>query len=547
MEIRGLTPVDTLYEYSGHSIGLVFGNYLLWSGYVLAFVVAAAVVRLYYVGSLRGTYADLATYPVYILILLLLLWPIELELAGPGSRTVVPDGKGGFASAREGIFWLPDVTTVEGQERLAERHTVRVPRILAFAGALADALQGALIEDLGRGVYFSNFEWLRISEVNERSRILDPDLRHDVGVYLAHCYWPAVAARPEREDERPWDLVPLAGLGIDGWLLGEYERLPETYWTTEPTTSYPNEPLVRCSALHAKLSERIERHLREEAFHREAVEGFARLAEAEGNRALSGDAYARFYRRRLLYNEVFVAASREALAVRHALPEFRLLAEGGGWNYAHLRVSNLKELTSDSTWDRVRGIVSDLPGVLAGLTAGISEWWAQKTVGPATYYRVSALGPYVYGMVIAFLLMLFPVAGLMAFWPRGWTALVNFMKVFLSVKLWPIFWSYLSAMLAYRGMFNPEDPEGFQGTFGHEGMLPAFAGMYLVVPILSYIAVSLASQAGAVTMGGLVGTGASGSLLAGLGIVKSVGEGIAGGRGGAVQIGSSRSAPPPGR
>jgi len=512
MEISGLSPVDTLYEFSGHSIGLVFGNYLIWSGYFLGFVVAGAILRLYYVGSLKGTYTDLAIYPLYVLIISMLLWPIEVQLSAPGSTTTLPNGNGGFISGRQGIFWYPDVTTEEGQETFAGNHKVRVPRLLAFSSALIDALQGALISDIQRGVYFSNFEWLRITEINQKSRILDPDLRHDVGIYLAHCYWPAIAAW-KSEDARPWEVVPLAGQGIDEWLLKQYETMPETYWTSERITAFPGDRMVRCGDLHARLRVRVENHIGDEEFHRNAIATFARLAEAEGNTSLSGEAYSKFYRRRLLYNEIFILNGSEAAGIRHALPEFGLMS-GGGWDYTHMGVSNLDTLTSSSMWDRFTGVWKDIPAIVAALVAGLSEWWTQKALGPATYYRISAMGPYIYGMVTAFLLMLFPIAGLMSFWPRWWTAIVNFMKVFISVKLWPIFWSYTSAMISYRGVFNAEDPEGFQGTFGHEGMVPAFAGMYLMAPVLSYIIVSLASNAGVIAMGALAGMGSTGSLSA---------------------------------
>ncbi len=521
MELSGISPVDTLYEFSGHSIGFVLGKYLIWSGYFLGFVVAAAILRLYYVGSLKGSYTDLAIYPVYVLIISMLLWPIEVELSAPGSTTTIPTSDGGFVSARQGVFWYPDVKTEEGQESLAGSHKVRVPRLLALSGALIDALQGALISDIQRGVYFSNFEWLRITEINQKSRILDPDLRHDLGVYLAHCYWPAIAAW-KSEDARPWEIVPLAGQGIDDWLTKQYDAMPETYWTSErmSTAAGGGGGILRCGDLHALLGEGIGRHLGEETFHRNAIASFGSLALLEGNSSLSGEAYAKFYRRRLLYNEIFILSGNEAAGVRHALPEMSLMS-GGGWDYTHMGVSNLDKLTSSSMWDRFTGVWTDIPGIVAALVSGLSEWWTQKALGPATYYRISAMGPYIYGMVTAFLLMLFPIAGLMSFWPRWWTAILNFMKVFVSVKLWPIFWSYTSAMISYRGVFNAEDPEGFQGTFGHEGMLPAFAGMYLMAPILSYIIVSLATNAGAIAMGALAGMGSTGSLTSLARAVKS--------------------------
>lgn len=55
MEIQGLTPVDTLYEFTGLSLGHRISEYLIWNGYFVGFVVAAALLRLYYVGARRGS------------------------------------------------------------------------------------------------------------------------------------------------------------------------------------------------------------------------------------------------------------------------------------------------------------------------------------------------------------------------------------------------------------------------------------------------------------------------------------------------------------
>jgi hypothetical protein len=182
---------------------------------------------------------------------------------------------------------------------------------------------------------------------------------------------------------------------------------------------------------------------------------------------------------------------------------------------------------ADTVLDAVGGTLENLPAIIAGILAAVSEWWTQKALGPATYYRVSALGPYIYGFVLSFLLMLFPFAGLMAFWPRWWTAIVNFLKVFVSVKLWPILWSFLSGVLSVRTQFDARDPEGFQGTFGHEGMLPGLAAMYLLAPFLSYMIVSIAAQAAGASMGALVGAGAVGSSHVAEKAVEVGGRGLA--------------------
>jgi hypothetical protein len=163
--------------------------------------------------------------------------------------------------------------------------------------------------------------------------------------------------------------------------------------------------------------------------------------------------------------------------------------------------------------------VTKLPAALAAVASSVSEGWSQKAMGPATYYRISALGPYVYGLLLAMLVIVFPLAGLLSIWPQWWTAIVNFMKLFLSIKLWPIFWAFLSGMMSYKEAFTPEDPEGFQGTFGSEGMLPALAVMYLVVPVFSFMITSIAQHAGGAMLGSLLGQGQAASLGGTIGAV----------------------------
>lgn len=546
MEIQGLTPIDTFYEYTGLRLGLRLSDTLLWNGYFVGFAIAGAILYLYYVGSRKGSYADLAVYPLYVLVIAFLLWPVEVNLTGPGGDVTTTDANGNFVSAQDGLFWHPDVPTEEGQGLLAEASRLRVPRILAFVTALTDSLQANMIRDVQKTVGFAAFEWLRISAVNHNTRIFDPDLRHDLGIYLSSCYWPALGlaglgtgrgldlvSDPRRPETAPgavappggldpWNVVPLAGLGVDEWLLAQYTEFPATYAAAATVQAFGDSGIA-CHVLHRHLQTALDRHLEKEPFHKKALAMFGDLAREQGNTSLGSADYARFYRRRLLYNETFVTAGNETEGVRYALPEYSLMKDGT-WNLDYMSAPVRK---ADTFWQAVKGAIIDLPAITAGILSAVSEWWTQKALGPATYYRVSALGPYIYGLVLSFLLMLFPFAGLMAFWPRWWTAIVNFLKVFVSVKLWPILWSFLSGVLSVRTRFDARDPEGFQGTFGHEGMLPGLAAMYLLAPFLSYMIVSIAAQAAGASMGALVGAGAVGSGHLAEKTVETAGRGLA--------------------
>ncbi len=475
MDLQGLTPVDTLYEYAGHVLGLRLSEYLLWGGYFFWFVIAGAVLRLYYKGVREGSFVELGIYPVYVMVILILVSPIEVALGAPEPT---------------------DGTAASGLKR-----SVQVPRVLAIVSAITDRLQTSLIGDLKDVTGSSMREWERLAALAEKSRVQSPELRADLEAYAKYCYWPALV-RDERPPGEPWDLVPLAGLPVDAWLLEKYPAM-------DLVARVPRGGIQDCSRLHAVLESSFAAELESSAFHRTAKNAYLRAAESSGG----GADPAVYYSRRVLYNEIYAGGHGEMAAVREALPAYSVLDAEGGLSMTHMSTS----FSSDSsTWGMLKNVVTNLPAVAISLASAVAEWWAQRAMGPATYYRVSALAPYLYGMVIAVLFMLFPLVALMAFWPGWWTAIVNFMKLFLSVKLWPVLWAFLSGILSSRNVFTGNDPSGFEGGFGGAGILPAIATMYLAVPALSFMIVNLAHQAGGGMLSGMIGQAAGASIFQGM-------------------------------
>lgn len=498
MEIQGLTPIDTLYEYTGYSISLQIGRYLIWSGYIVGFVLAVAILRLYYQGSREGTFKDLAIYPVYVLFIFFLVTPIPVSLTAPQPRNAP---------------FLEETTSASAS--IAQPSTLEVPRILAYVGAVMGSLQTNMVSDICDDMHSAMYQWKHIASINSNTRIFNANLRDDLGVYLKCCYTPAMA-QFQTQAQDPWQTVPLAGLGIDSWLSGIYVQ---QNFQAEETHLFSNET-SSCASLQDALSSAVGSEISSSTYHQNALAAYNRLAKTS---VTGGDApaYISFYRRRLLYNQMFILGTASASTIRQALPEYNLFKGG---------LLDLKYVTSEtadhSLWASAKLAVTALPRALAAISSTLAEGWAQDAMGPATYYRVSALGPYVYGLLLAFLVMCFPIAGLLAFWPQGWTAIVNFMKLFVSVKLWPIFWAYLSGMLSYREVFNANDPEGFQGTFGSDGMFPALALMYLVVPVFSFMIASIAQHAGGAILGSLLAHGETASLGGTFGAVTGVARGV---------------------
>ncbi|HLY10357.1 MAG TPA: conjugal transfer protein TraG N-terminal domain-containing protein [Planctomycetota bacterium] len=503
MEIQGLTPIDSLYEFAAYAVSLQIGKYLIWSGYLVGFVLSAALVRLYYAGAREGSYQDLAAYPLYVLVLFFLLWPIEVSLTAPAP------GAADFLE-EQGVFADPGVPG-SGSGGPARPETLRVPRLLAYVSALVGSLQTNLVSDICDAMHSAMYQWKHIAAINANTRIFSRPLREDLAVYLKCCYYPALTQGADRESD-PWKTVPFAGLPIDAALLGAYGQVN---LLAEETRHFQGVTST-CADLHRALDSDLSAELRTEPYHQKALASYSRLSKEAGSGSASALGYARFYRQRLVYNQIFVIGSSSVAAVREALPDYQLFRPDG--------LLDMTYITSDpgGGWsDALLRSVTKLPRALAAMSSAVAEGWSQKALGPATYYRVSSLGPYVYGLLLAFVVMAFPIAGLLSFWPHWWTALVNLLKLFVSIKLWPIFWAYLSGMMSYRSAFTPDDPEGFQGTFGSEGMFPALALMYLVVPVFSFVVTSIAQHAGGAMLGSLLSPGRESTLGGTIGAATS--------------------------
>jgi hypothetical protein len=474
MDLHGATPVDTLYEFAGYAIGNRLAQYILWAGILPALLIGAALLRLLYLGYQKDAFFDLAAYPLYVLFITFLVWPVDVGLTpqGPGGGTplVSPTNPSVPAASADD----PAVDAGSG--------SLKVPRLLAVVHTLADLIVGQAVFDMEPNFKEAAFAWQRVAAVNQESRIFDVDLRERFTNYLEYCYQPAVA----QGESAGWNNLPLLEAAST---LRAYETLG---LTTLAGTTLLYELEVPCAQARSGLLEDVRKHVQVDAFHRASLQANVTFATKGGSPGVSAAQVSDFYLRRVLYNEAFSQPGRNEVAmVRRALPEYR-------WYRNEFKADSREGLG----W---------LASSVVNAVASLVEWWTEQALGPSTYYRISVLAPYLYGLIIAVLLMVFPVAGLMAFWPRGYLALVHYLKVFLSVKLWPLFWAFLSRMNVDRAQFDPSDPGGFQGTFGESQMFTSLAAMYLLVPVLSYLIVSVMSHGVQVSMGPLLGAGATGT------------------------------------
>jgi hypothetical protein len=125
--------------------------------------------------------------------------------------------------------------------------------------------------------------------------------------------------------------------------------------------------------------------------------------------------------------------------------------------------------------------------------AELHQNWTDRWAAKQKYFQAVTYGPHVYGLSLMILLGLFPVVALFALCPGQWRVFLNFLKVFISVKLWPIGWTLLSTFNQRRGALEAFDaPERVAGN-----AFLAISSMYLLIPAFSFILVQLATSAAA--------------------------------------------------
>jgi hypothetical protein len=215
--------------------------------------------------------------------------------------------------------------------------------------------------------------------------------------------------------------------------------------------------------------------------------------------------------------------------------------------------------TNQQTSSNPEGLVDaerSLASFLIKMKQSVDQWIDHHAQGPATYYKVVCFAPYLYGIAMMLIVAVFPFAACAALLPGGWTAILQWAKYLLWIKLWLVFWSILAAFNWWRYSIKELGSDASNGIGDASYIWPAIALMYLVTPGLSLVAVQLLAVAGSkvanVMAGGMGAGGANqhGAVwsMAEKGAEKAApylpsmgGSGSAGGGGG----GAAAEAPPP--
>jgi hypothetical protein len=375
--------------------------------------------------------------------------PLILALAGMAYTVHTVTEKGSLKDL--GLYllylilaaWLLSSTKQQG---------VTTPRFLAWLGRAADSVQTRSVAAVQKDFLTAPFEWERIAAMVSLGRITNLALESRINRFLESC--------------AKLSLARTAPTGNNLFRPGTLPYGPD------------------CERARVEIWARLEAHVKEDAFHRKAIDAAARRDPAHAA------AFRERYLDELCLRAVEAPGSptNESALTAASLGEYSLM-------------DSAQSTGSLPSWARVVAAVlpagasvdDALLNVLISGSAQLKQNVELRFASKQQYYLATAFGPHVYGLSLMVLIGLFPVAGLFAILPGKWRVLLNYLRVFASIKLWPVGWATLTTFNARRSAIEAFEP----AERGSGDVFFALAAMYLLTPAISFLVVHLATAAAA--------------------------------------------------
>jgi len=372
--------------------------------------------------------------------------PLIVALAGVAAAFHAVPEKGSIRPLAVHLIYLILAAGLLGS---TSQQGVPTPRLVAWLGQATDLLQKRAVRQINDRFLTEPFEWERIAARVSLARVRDPALQRDIDRFLASCGRTTLArSEPQRANLLREGALPYVGA---------------------------------CEDQRRGVWQRLQRHVHEDPQHRATLE--AARAKDPSQAAAFADRYA---------DEIAVRAidepggpTSESALVRDSLGEVsytdpsQFTGQLPAWIKASMGIAGL--------WgDEIANVA------LTGM-AELHQGYENQVGSKQKYFQVVTYGPHVYGLSLMVILGLFPVAGLFALIPNQWKVLVNYGKVFVSIKLWPVGWTLLSTFNQRRGLLEAFDPPGrITGA-----PFLAVSAMYFLIPGLMFLIVHLATAAAA--------------------------------------------------
>lgn len=373
--------------------------------------------------------------------------PLVVALAGVAFAVHSVADKG---SIRPLAIHLMSLILAAGLLASTSQQGVRTPRFVAWLGQATDLLQKRAVRQINDRFLTEPFEWERIAARVGSARILDPALVRDVDLFLASCGRTTLA----RAEPRRGNLLRDGALPYEG----------------------------ACEDRRRALWQRLQQHVQENPHHRATVDAARAKDPAQG--AAFADRYADELAVRAI-DEPGGAVSESAL-IRASLGEYSYTDPAQSTGELPAWAKGTMGAAGFLFGEEVANVA------ITGL-AELHQNYSARFAAKQKYYLAVTYGPHVYGLTLMILLGLFPVAALFSLLPQQWRVLTNYIKAFVSVKLWPVGWTLLSTFNQRRGAMEAFDaPERISGN-----AFFAISAMYLIVPALMFLIVHLAVSAAA--------------------------------------------------
>ena len=383
-EIRGLTEIDSHFEYVGFRFaGLLHGFFSDSYFYVIAAL--SAVAYLVYQALQKESFKAVFVYFFYLFAMCFLIGPVRI-------KSHVADYH--WDTSTDYTFFQDNYTT-------AKEITISVPRFLMLVNGLADKVARAGVSDDVQRKITMEIDADRIAGYFNEYRITDEVLKEQVHGFLKHCWKPVVALMHKKQAEPKYIQ---AYLEHPHWihLEGETEREALGHWVKYCKETKEEIQAGLVSAIRDTIKPSVK--------------------DAHGKvRDEDWDYYAS-----LLVRKEMVAQYSDAQ-----------LAKRGLERYGHETYWSSHDSISRGSFFGVL-----LHGALTMYT-NVKQAISNEVTSRAARYQVITLAPYFYGFSLMLVLCFFPIAALYALIPGKWIALVNFSKILFSIKLWPVFWNIL--------------------------------------------------------------------------------------------------------
>jgi len=397
------------------------------------------------------------------------------------------------------IYFFMAPIFVSGEGRSVGARRLRAPRLLVWMNSVCDWLVGRAGAD-SEHRWREAFKVQTLTRTLSSARIQDSGLKAALGTFLDKCFVPALAQESRAHADGPTAQDPFGGGSSPSSVAAVYASIQ---------FDLDENRYVSCADLARGLKRQVGEHV--QSVHGEAIQEISTGLGEDTNKI------AALYASRLIYNEMYGGAPSDDLDARFVRHTPAYISYGERlWR---------KVEQPESFWDSVNPI-KQIGNAVSGAwefakeSIGLGLSWLTKEISPIyARYMVVQMGPVIYGIVMMILMAMFPIVAVFSFWPFQAKVLLNFFKVFLSVKLWVLFWVMIgrieSSVMAPTTESLFETHEVSASSVGL-----AASAMYIVVPLLSYMVVSMGTSALAVPIAGMRDSG----MNEGYGTVKTTGQ-----------------------